>query len=72
MFNVVSTEKRIFCPLCQEYNKFLRVQSAATLIDVSRRTIYRYLEEGKIYSVKTPGGTKRVCGGCLVKPETGD
>lgn len=61
------TGNQIWCPYCQEYEKFLKIQNAAALADVSRRTVYRYLEEGKIYAVKTAGGTYRVCSGCLLK-----
>lgn len=67
MSHIIFTENRIWCPYCQDYEKFLRIQNAAKLADVSRRTIYRYLEEGRIYAVKTVGGTYRVCSGCLLK-----
>ena len=72
MSHVTFTENQIFCPLCQNNRKFLKVRSAATLIEVSSRTIYRYLDEGKVYSIKTPGGTSRVCSGCLMKSEPED
>ncbi len=63
------TKSNLFCPLCQENNDFFRVTTAARIIDVNRRTIYRYIEEGKVYIFKTPGGTMRVCGSCLIKRE---
>jgi len=69
MSQIAITGNQIWCPLCQDYEDFLRILKAATLADVSRRTIYRYLEEGKIYAVKTAGGTYRVCWGCLIKPD---
>lgn len=69
MTHVTFTGNQIWCPICQDYEKFLRIQHAATLADVNRRTIYRYLEEGKIHAVKTVGGTYRVCSGCLLKSE---
>lgn len=61
---------QVWCPLCQDYEKFIKIQNAAILIDVNRRTIYRYLEEGKIYAVKTAGGRYRVCCSCLLKSES--
>lgn len=57
---------RIWCPLCKDYVQLLKVQNAAKLLDVNRRTIYRYIEEGKIYAIKTVGKTYRVCGKCLI------
>lgn len=69
MSQVFITGNQIWCPLCKDYEDFLRIQKAATLADVNRRTIYRYLEEGKIHAVKTAGGTYRECRGCLIKPD---
>lgn len=63
------TENQIWCPLCQDFKKFLKIQNAAKLADVNRRTIYRYLEEGKVHAFKIAGGTYRVCVGCLIKSE---
>lgn len=56
----------VWCPLCKKYTHLLRVQKAAKLVDVNRRTIYRYIEEGTIYSVKIAGKTYRVCADCLL------
>ena len=66
---VTFTGNQIWCPICQDYEKFLKIQHAAALADVNRRTIYRYLEEGKVHAVKTAGGTYRVYCGCLLKSE---
>jgi excisionase family DNA binding protein len=71
MSHFAFTENQIWCPLCQDYKKFLKIQKAANLADVNRRTIYRYIEEGKVHAIKTAGGTPRVCVGCLIKSETG-
>ena len=69
MTHITFKENKIWCPLCQEYEIFLRIPKAAELADLTRRTIYRYLDEGKIHHVKTAGGTFRVCSGCLIKSE---
>ncbi len=63
------SDDQIWCPLCEKFEKFLSIKHAAKLADVNRRTIYRYLDEGKIHKVKTAGGTYRVCRGCLIKSE---
>ncbi|PYS91688.1 MAG: hypothetical protein DMF64_11430 [Acidobacteria bacterium] len=57
----------IWCPLCKKQVKLLRVSHAARLVDVSSRTIYRYIDEGLIYSVKVVGKTYRVCADCLFR-----
>ena len=62
-------ENKILCPTCQDYKKFLKPHNAASLADVTRRTIYRYIDEGKVYAVKVAGNTYRICCGCLLKAE---
>lgn len=62
-------DQKIWCPLCNDYARFLRIGKAAALADVSPRTIYRYLEQGKVYSVKVAGKTTRICLSCLLKPD---
>lgn len=57
----------VWCPKCGKEVNLLRVSHAARLIDVHSRTIYRYIDEGLIYSVKIVGKTYRVCGDCLFR-----
>lgn len=46
----------------------MSVKRACKLIEVSPRTLYRYMEEGKIGYRVTPGGRRRfVCHECLLK-----
>ena len=61
--------EQVWCPYCKGYYKLLRVHGAAKLADVNRRTIYRYIEEGRVYTVKIAGKTYRICSGCLLKKE---
>jgi excisionase family DNA binding protein len=63
---------KLWCPRCQDYEKFLKTHNAAALADITRRTIYRYIDEGKIYAVKVAGNTYRVFSGCLLKSEPQD
>ncbi len=58
---------RYWCPECNEHTQLLKIPHAARLVDVNRRTIYRYLEEGRIYNVRVGEKGYRVCSGCLVK-----
>lgn len=66
MAHQITSDGRIFCPLCSDYAQFLRVQKAAILVDVDKRSIYRYIEEGKVYTIKAAGHTYRVCSNCLL------
>jgi excisionase family DNA binding protein len=63
---------RVWCPLCKDYVRLLKVQSAAKLLDVDRRTIYRYIENNGVYAIKTVGKTYRVCSNCLLKQSMDD
>lgn len=62
---------RVWCPLCRVYVELRRVRSAAKLIDVDRRTVYRYIDQGLVYCVKVAGRTYRVCTLCLFRENTG-
>jgi hypothetical protein len=63
---------RVYCPLCREFVQLLKISKAAELTDVSRRTIYNYIEEGLVYRVKVAGKTTRVCCGCLIQNDEMD
>jgi predicted transcriptional regulator len=56
----------VYCPLCKQYVQLLRIQHAATIASVNRRSVYRYIEEGSVYAVKVAGKTYRVCSDCLL------
>lgn len=45
----------------------LRIDEAAQLLDVSKRTVQRYLDEGLLTSIETPGGHRRVITDSLKK-----
>jgi excisionase family DNA binding protein len=57
----------VWCPLCKKQVKLWRVVHAAKLVDVSSRTIYRYIDAGLVYAVKVVGKTYRVCADCLLR-----
>lgn len=67
LINVVG--ERVVCPQCQEEVQLLRISRAAKLVDVSRRTIYSYIEEGSVYAARVAGKTMRVCPGCLLQAQ---
>lgn len=67
MANPIIHGEKIWCPFCKDYVQLLRIQSAAKLADVNRRTVCRYIQDGKVYAIKVAGMTYRVCSSCLLK-----
>ena len=63
-------DEKLWCPLCEDYCKLMKLQSAAKLVDVHTKTIRRYIEEGRVYAVKVAGKSYRVCTRCLLRPCT--
>jgi excisionase family DNA binding protein len=61
--------ERVVCPRCGCAVQPLRIHRAAAIVDVSRRTIYSYIEEGSVYAVKVAGKTLRVCSNCLLSQQ---
>ena len=58
---------RIWCPQCNRYEQFVKIRKAAKLVDVHDRTIYRYIDEGAVYTFRVVGKSYRVCTSCLVR-----
>jgi hypothetical protein len=59
--------EKVWCPRCGEYVKVVRVAGAAKIVDVDRRTVYNYIKKDKVYAVKVPGSTLRICSHCLLR-----
>ena len=68
--NVSVDGDSIFCPRCKAHARFLRIARAAKVGDVSRRTIYNYIEQGSVHAIRLAGKTLRVCSTCLVTPSS--
>jgi hypothetical protein len=58
-------DDKILCPYCGECASMLRISRAARMADVSRRTVYSYVESGSVFSLRVAGKTLRVCANCL-------
>jgi len=58
---------KVWCPRCGEYVKVVRVAGAAKIVDVDRRTVYKYVKKKKVYAVRVAGSTLRVCSHCLLR-----
>lgn len=50
-----------WCHLCNEEVRMLRPEEAATVAGVTARTIYRWVEAGKIHFKETDAGFLLVC-----------
>ena len=70
MSQPIISGERVWCPLCNEYTQFIKSAYAARVAGVHRRTIYRYIEEGLVYTVKVAGRSLRICSGCLLRRGT--
>ncbi len=55
-----------YCPLCNKYSQLISVNRAARVASVTRRSVYRYIEEGIVHSVRVAGKTVRICASCLL------
>jgi len=57
-----TTKRRLsFCPICERDNEFVTPEAAAASTSVTARTIYRWLEDGRLHFIETPGGELFVC-----------
>jgi hypothetical protein len=50
-----------WCADCGEQVAMLTADEAATIANVSSRTIYRRVEAGEVHYTETPAGVLRVC-----------
>jgi hypothetical protein len=65
--------ERIWCRICKAHTQFVSIHDAMRLAAVSRRSVYRYIEAGKIQSFKLAGtGQYRVCTICLIQDKRTD
>lgn len=50
-----------YCFSCHRQTRMLTSAQAADVLNVSRRTIYRWVQEGKIHATRIPSGHLRIC-----------
>jgi hypothetical protein len=67
MSHNITTDGLVWCPLCQDNFQLLSVQRAAEIAAVDKRSIYRYIGEGRVNTFKIAGKRYRVCSGCLLQ-----
>jgi excisionase family DNA binding protein len=49
------------CPVCQSGSELLTTRQAARLMQVQAQSIRRWLAQGRVHALKTPGGQHRIC-----------
>lgn len=52
---------RIWCPVCAEELDMLKPEEAAAVANVNTRTIYAWVETGRIHHTETSGGEVLIC-----------
>ena len=65
---IVRRSVTLTCPVCNRNSELLTTRQTGALLQVRAERIYRWLAQGKIHSVRTPGGQHRVCRRSLFLP----
>jgi hypothetical protein len=58
---IVRRPVMVTCPVCNLNSELLTTRQAGALAQVRPQSIYRWLSQGRVHSVRTPGGQHRVC-----------
>ncbi len=59
-----------WCPDCAEQVHMMRPDEAAFIAAITPRTVYQWIEAGKVHFAEEPGGLVRVCLNSLPGSET--
>jgi len=54
------------CPVCHLTSELLTAREAGALARVTVQSVYRWLAQGKVHGLKTPGGHYRICRGSVL------
>jgi excisionase family DNA binding protein len=54
------------CPVCQGRSEWLTTRQAARMMQVQAQSIRRWLAQGGVHALKTPGGQHRICRNSLL------
>ena len=58
----------VFCQNCSERTEYLNINEASAAIGISRRTIYRWMESGRLHLLESASGHTLVCKMSLLRP----
>lgn len=53
--------EKLWCPVCQSDTQMISVDQAAILQQVNARTIFRWVDEGRLHYAETAQGLLRIC-----------
>jgi len=56
------------CPVCRETVGMLSTETAAQLLGIPVRTLFRRVEEGTVHFIEGPGGRVLICPHSLSNP----
>ncbi len=62
----------IYCPVCGAETRHLTISAAARSAQVTRTTIYNWLNRSLLHTVRRPSGRTLVCARSLVVYHAGD
>ena len=57
--------------MTRETRETVTIMQACARLDVSRRTVYNWLRDGKVEFARTAGGSIRIFADTLLRPATG-
>jgi excisionase family DNA binding protein len=60
--------RMINCPNCNRLSEMLTIKEAFVFMENSRRTIYRWIDDGKVHIRRSAGGHTLICKTSLLRP----
>lgn len=64
---ITMTGNALWCSKCRDQAQLISIPRALKTAGISERTVYRYIQERTVASMKVCAKTNRVCAGCLLK-----
>lgn len=58
----------VFCQHCQEQTEHLNINDASAILNISRRTVHRWIVLRRVHMMENAGGRKFVCKMSLLRP----
>jgi len=57
-----------FCQHCGEKTEYLNINETTAEASISRRTIYDWIDQGRLHLAQNPSGHKFICRRSLLRP----
>jgi excisionase family DNA binding protein len=58
----------VYCPLCGRNTQVLTINEACQMVGRRRRTIYNWINAGKLHLLRSAGGRMHICADSLLRP----